>query len=470
LNNKRLLFENVFIYGFSNVISKIIPFLFLPIVLFLLDSSSDFAIYTTFITIVGLGTPLVTFGMNDAVFREYFEVEDSEYKKIVLSTSLRFTIFSSFAVFLLFFISSNFISDLFGIDDVRIIYLALLSLIISGFTTILSLPTRLKNERKIFVVMSAIIPLILYGLSLLTLVLGLSYYGLIISSIAANILSLIFYFFINKSHFRFKVFSKEILVKLLKTATPLVPFFLIYWLYNSMDRIMIAQYLSLNDLGIYSVAAKFGSISSILYASFSGGFAHYAYSTIKNDKQVENSSKLFTIVIVFNLVTSVLFYFFAIIFFPLLLPENYLLSTKSSVFLFLSPLLLLAFQISATQFVIQRKSYISLISLLIGLFFNYYFNSLLIPILGIDGASFSTFLSYFVNLLVIYFLASNSKLIIVNIKIVFVIILQFLTAFSLLFFNFSLIGQLINLSTFIIILILFYKDLTKLIRNSPLKF
>jgi O-antigen/teichoic acid export membrane protein len=417
LDKKKLLFENVFIYGFSNVISKIIPFLLLPIVLFLLDSPSYYAIYTTFINIVGLGTPLVTFGMYDAVFREYFETEEIDYRKKVLSTSLRFTIFSSFVVSIIFLLGTDFILFLFGIGDISIIYLALLSLITSGFITILSLPTRLKNDRKTFVVMSAVIPIIFYLVSVFTLLFGLSYFGLIISSIAANIFSLLIYFIINKNYFDFNLYSKEILKKLLTIAISLVPLFIIYWLYNSIDRIMIVQYLGLEELGIYSVAAKFGSISSIIYISFAGGFQHFSFSTMKESNQVSNNTNLLNLI----LFLASFFFAFLILFinylFKIIVPLDYLTAANSALFLFISPLLLLSFQIVSNQFLIVRKTTALLLSLFIGLFANFIFNYFLIPIYGVFGASFSTFLGFFINLIIVIIYAKYKNLLHFTVKL-----------------------------------------------------
>ena len=206
MNKKQLLFENIFIYGLSSVISKIIPFIFLPIVLNLLNSPTAYGIYSSYITIIGFGTPLVVFGMYDAVFREYFEFDDNEYKNKVLSTALRFIIITSVFIILLFIIGSDYIASLFGITDINIIFLALVSIVISGFTTIFSLPTRLKNDRKIFITMSAIIPVILYLISLIMLLYGFSYFGLIIASTLSNLISLVIYFMLNKKYFTIHLF------------------------------------------------------------------------------------------------------------------------------------------------------------------------------------------------------------------------------------------------------------------------
>ena len=443
MNKKQLLLENIFIYGFSSVVSKIIPFIFLPIVLILLNSPTAFGIYSTYITIIGFGTPLVVFGMYDAVFREYFEfVDDHEYKNKVLSTALRFVVFTSILVIFLFIFGSNFIASIFGISDIKIIFFALVSIVISGFTTIFSMPTRLKNDRNTYVIISGIIPVILYILSLFALSYGLSFYGLIFANIASNLITLFIYFILNKKYFFIQLFSINILIKLLQLAIPLVPYFLIYWIYNSMDRIMIVQFLGLEELGIYSVSAKLGSISSILYSSFAGGFAHFAYTTMKDANQINTSSKLFQYSLALNLFISILFYFFVEVFFNLFFPKSYSSGIASSIYLVLSPLLLIGFQISSVQFSIIRKTYIPLISLIIGLVTNLILNFILIPLIGITGASFATFFSYYLNVVIVFIIGISLKLMLLDFK-------SFLFLFLLLIF--SLMNLIFSEASFIII-------------------
>jgi O-antigen/teichoic acid export membrane protein len=451
LNKKQLLFENVFIYGLASVISKIIPFIFLPIVLNLLNSPNAYGIYTTYITLIGFGTPLVVFGMYDAVFREYFEFNDHEYKNKVLSTSLRFIIFTSIFIILLFIIGSNLIASLFGITDIKIIFLALISIVVSGFTSIFSMPTRLKNDRKTFVIMSAIIPILLYIFSLITLFYGLSYYGLIIASLTSNFITLCSYFMLNKKYFKIHLFSKKILSKLLQVAIPLVPLFLIYWIYNSMDRIFIVQLLGLNDLGIYAVAAKFGSISAVLYSSFAGGFQHFSFSTMKESNQVKNNTNLLNLVLYLSSISMSFMILIIDFIYKVLLPIDYIGASTSTVYLFISPLLLLAFQIVANQFLIIRKTYILLLSLFIGLVFNIVLNFILIPTYGVLGASFATFIGFYLNFIFISLFSLKKKLIYISIQLILNSISILVISLLIFFFNDLIIKVLLVILTFLLL-------------------
>ena len=451
MNKKQLLFENLFIYGFSSVVSKLIPFIFLPIVLNLLNSPSAYGIYTTYITIIGFGTPLVIFGMYDAVFREYFEFNDQEYKNKVLSTSLRFIFFTSIIIIFLFVIGSNLIASLFGITDIKIIFLALVSIVISGFSTIFAMPTRLKNDRKTYVIMSAIIPLILYIFSLITLFYGFSYYGLIVASLTSNFITLSTYFILNNKYFNMKLYSKIILTKLLKVAIPLVPLFLIYWIYNSLDRIFILQLLGLNDLGIYAVAAKFGSISAILYSAFAGGFQHFSFSTMNESNQVKNNSNLLNLVLYFSATSMLIMILIIDFLYKIFLPIDYIEASTSTIYLFISPLLLLAFQIIANQFLIIRNTYILLFSLFIGLVFNVVLNFILIPIYGVLGASFATFIGFYLNFIFISLFSVKKKLIYISSQLILNSISILVISLVIFFFNELIIKIILVILTLLLL-------------------
>ena len=50
-------------------------------------------------------------------------------------------------------------------------------------------------------------------------------------------------------------------------AIPLFPNFLIYWIFNSSDKVMITNLIGIGAAGIYSVGSKLGQVS-IFYIMF----------------------------------------------------------------------------------------------------------------------------------------------------------------------------------------------------------
>ena len=67
-------------------------------------------------------------------------------------------------------------------------------------------------------------------------------------------------------------FDREKLAMLLKIGLPLLPNFLIYWVYNSSDKWMITKILDAEETGTYAVASRIGHISNLIYKG-----DHYSY-------------------------------------------------------------------------------------------------------------------------------------------------------------------------------------------------
>ena len=112
----KLFLENFLIYGFSGILSKIIPLIMVPIVTRLMPDSSYFGISDMQSTLISFGSALAILGMYDAMYRMFFEREEEEYRKEICSTSLGFTFIMSVAVALIMVILKEPLSSLFFKD------------------------------------------------------------------------------------------------------------------------------------------------------------------------------------------------------------------------------------------------------------------------------------------------------------------------------------------------------------------
>ena len=95
MSKAKLFIENFFVYGLSGIISKIIPLIMVPIVTRIMPSTEYFGLSDLSGTIVSFASALAIIGMYDAMFRMFFEKDDEEYKKVVCSTTLFFTLSTS---------------------------------------------------------------------------------------------------------------------------------------------------------------------------------------------------------------------------------------------------------------------------------------------------------------------------------------------------------------------------------------
>lgn len=62
----------------------------------------------------------------------------------------------------------------------------------------------------------------------------------------------------NREWFDPRQFDFTLLKELLAIAIPLLPNFLIYWVFNSCDKVMVTNMIGIGAAGIYSVGSKLG--------------------------------------------------------------------------------------------------------------------------------------------------------------------------------------------------------------------
>ncbi|MGL5099077.1 MAG: lipopolysaccharide biosynthesis protein, partial [Fusobacteriaceae bacterium] len=198
--------------------------------------------------------------------------------------------------------------------------------------------------------------------------------------------------------------------ELFKIGIPLLPTFLIYWIFNSMDRIMINRMIGSTELGIYSVGSKVSSISQLIYTAFAGGWSYFAFSTMKDKDQVELNSKVFEYLGIISFVAYICAQPFIKTVFKFFLTGEYQRGSEVFAYLFLSPLMLMLFQITASQVIVVKKSYLSTLSLTVGAILNVFLNYYLIKYYGIRGAAVSTLFSYIISVVMIMIVCYKYKL------------------------------------------------------------
>lgn len=465
MSRAKLFIENFFAYGFINVLNKIIPLLLLPVITRLLPNSEAFGIFDMFTLIINFGAPLAVMGLYDAMFREYFEKDDQQYKYDVTTTTQRIILFNSIIISIILILFSSFFSNLFfGVSEhSNVIMFASVALLFSANRQPIQAPTRMENKRKVFVVSGLLESGGYYLLSILLINFGFSYYGLIYARIITIIILILFFWIQNKQFFLKGKFDKKIAKELFKIGLPLVPTFLIYWVYNSMDRIMITNFLGTSELGIYAIGAGIAHISHLVYTAFAGGWQYFAFSTMKDEDQVDLISRVFEYLGIISFAFFLLILPFNQLIFNLLFEGDY---TKGSIvfpYLFLSPLLLMLFQTAGNQFLVIKKSYLSTLSLSIGAGLNVLLNYFLIPRIGIVGASMATLIGYVTSVIIVVLITQKMKLFKIKFRFIASSVLVFL---NVIIMQLKLYNIYVTSFVFLVIIILMYLKDIKLLATK----
>lgn len=469
MNKVKLFIDNFLIYGLGGIISKIIPLIMIPIVTRIMPSSEYFGISDLSNTIVQFGSALAIMGMYDAMYRLFFEKDDDYFKKTVCSTTFLFNMGTSLLVFLLMLIFRNTISHYFFSDTkyANVVYLTAIATLVGATNGIISAPTRMQNKRKVFLVTNTLSPLLSYSIAIPLLLRGYYVIALPLAAVISSFTMEVCFAVLNHSWFSFKLFDYSILKQLLIIAVPLLPNFLIYWIFNSCDKIMITNLIGIGAAGVYSVASKLGHASQLIYTAFAGGWQYFAFSTMKEDNQVRTNSLIFEYLGIISFVSTAFISALSYVIFKLLFTDEYLQGYIAAPYLFLAPLLQMLFQVAANQFLVVKKTWPNLFILSSGAIINILINLLFIPRIGIEGAALATLLGYLFSDIICVVVLCKMKLMVLSGKFLGSSALMFVyfCLWRLFFSSNILIGLLFSVFISLIMISIYHSDLKSIIHN-----
>ena len=420
MNKLKLFIENFLVYGLGGIISKIIPLIMVPIVTRLMPSTDYFGLSDLSNTVVSFASAFAVMGMCDAMYRMFFEKEDDEYKKNICSTAFTFTLFTSVVVYLFLIVFKKQIAQYFFSDTkyAYIVYLSAMAALVGTTNSIISAPTRMQNKRKIFLVTNTVSPLLSYAISIPMLLAGYYTIALPLAAVVSGATMELAFWIMNKEWFSLRRFDMNLLKQLLVIAIPLLPNFLIYWVFNSCDKVMITNMIGIGAAGIYSVGSKLGHASQLIYTAFAGGWQFFAFSTMKEDNQVKSNSMIFEYLGIISFAATAFICVLSYPIFQILFTEQYLSGYIVAPYLFLAPLLQMLFQVACNQFIVVKKTWPNMFILSMGAVANIAINYFLIPVLGIEGASLATLMGYFISDVICVIVLCKMKLMVLEKKFI----------------------------------------------------
>ncbi len=470
MNKFKLFIENFIIYGLGGIISKIIPLVMVPIVTRMMPDTSYFGISDLSNTILALCSSLAIMGMYDAMYRMFFEKEDEEYKKDICSTAFIFTIFSSLVIFVAMLLAKDLIARWFLGDSQYsyLVYIVAIAVLVGSTNTIVSAPTRMQNKRKIYLIANAASPILSYMVAIPLLLNGYYIIALPLAGMVAGITMEMAFGVLNRSWFSFRRFNPDYLKQMLLIAVPLLPNFLIYWIFNSSDRLMITNLIGLGASGVYSVGAKLGNASQLIYTAFGGGWLYFAFSTMKDSNQVESNSRIFEYLGVISFVCAAFIFALSQSFYELLFTGEYVAGYIVAPYLFLAPLLQMLFQVACNQFLVVKKTWPNLFILSLGAVVNVFLNLALIPKFGIEGAAVATLIGYVVSDIVAVIVLTRMKLMKLRLKFfgVSLVMVLFMAAWRLVAVDSPLLGTILAVCACFAITLPYLGDVKTLLKRK----
>jgi O-antigen/teichoic acid export membrane protein len=284
------------IYGLGTVIAQLVAFFMLPLYTRYL-TPTDYGVLETIGISNGIIGIVVTVGIARSLSRFYYQSKDQiERDRVLITTYLTYIALALLFLPILLAISTSFAKLMFQSEAYGYYFkISFISLILGGLIDIGLIYLRLLKKSTIFISITIFRLIILVSLNIIFIVclqkgvLGILYSTLIVRILLATVMTSTIWF---KSHFGFSYITCK---ELLKYSLPIIPSRFGSKLVKQSDKYFILYFMSVADMGIYSIALKLGNIiHNLLTIPFNMAYIPRRFEIMNQQDATEIYKKIFT--------------------------------------------------------------------------------------------------------------------------------------------------------------------------------
>lgn len=388
MNQKKKLIKNTIIYAIGNFGTKILSYIMVLVYSYFIEPE-ELGYYDLIITTVAMFQPIIIFQLNDGVYR--FLVDDKEDKKEdILTTGFKVLCVTTgiseiILIGLSFFYKFEY-AIWIGLYLVTLIFYLFFQDVIRGM-----------GKSRLYVAIGIVNSMVMLVAEIIGLiVLKLGVLSLLVSKVIAMFISIfILLAYQNELRCVFKrKFDKDIFKDLISYSAPLVPNTICWWVVNSSDRYIILYFLGTVYNGIYSIANKLPTILTTITGIFYLAWQEAAIKEYDSKNRDKFFSDIFQkyFILLFSLcicaipVTRIVVEIFV--------AESYKGAWKYTGFLYMASVFNALCSFLGIGYQISKETSRSLATTIFAAILNIVVNIMMIKYIGLQAASFSTFISY----------------------------------------------------------------------------
>lgn len=399
MNKYRRLLNNTIVFAIGTFASKLLVLLLTPLYASIL-SPEQYSIADLVMQTSNLLLPIFTVSIANAVMR--FGMDKEEDKAGVFTTGFT-TIAVGFAALLICSPALLLLSG--GVNDY--IHIILVYVLASGLHSLCLQFIRSQGHVKLFAfdgILNTVLTIVFNILFLILFKMHIT--GYLISTVLADACCTLFLFARCKLYrvLKRRSFNKVLARNMLRYSIPLIPTTILWWVTNVFDRYMVKYILGDFANGLYIMAYKIPTILVLVSMVFADA---WQMSAVSEDKRTRC-----------QFFGNVFYSFQSIVFIGasglIMLSQTamHLLTYTNPAYFEgwrYMPILIVATAFNciatfqSTVYIVEKKSVNSMWTSMVGALLNIVLNAILIPTVGVNGASLATFASYFTVFLLRYF-------------------------------------------------------------------
>lgn len=404
--------KNILIYLISNGFRKGVWFLVLPVLVQILppDGIGKIALFDATLLLLA---PLVHLQLGGFIVVNYY-AKPIGYINTLVSNMYWVSLFSCAVISVIIYLTRIPFQNLTGLNLNILLLVPLMGFMLNIHTQNLMIQ-RNKEKPVLFAFLSIAYSMVEIILILVLIKLFLLEWE---GRVYAMAFTLSLFLVISSVHLvkqrllSFKL-DKDVLKRNLKFSLPLMPTVLGLAVLNQADKYFIEHYQGSSELGVYNLGYTIGMVILLISSSVDLVFVPkiYQFLTAKNkiritDKSIVKYSYLYfaslAVLAILIWLAAILCFYFG------LFPKEYRPTLKVIPYIAFGYVFWGITNVLNPYIAIAEKTMYILFSIILGVVINLILNYLLIPDLGLVGAAYSTFISFFIVMLVTAFFSNKS--------------------------------------------------------------
>ena len=388
----RKLFSDALVYTLPSILSRGISFFLLPIYTRIL-STSNYGILDLIVMCGNLVNLTISLEITQGIARFYSDEKNIFKRKSYVSSAFWFST-ACYVFFLV--VSIHFSSQLSNLilkdsNQEILVKLAVIYIFFSGLVYFIQNQLRWELRSKQYAILSILVSFLAAAISVVFVyLLNWQLFGVLFGMVLAHLLGYVYGINALRNSISMRV-DLGLLMEMLRYSAPLVPAGITVFISTYIDRMMLNHFLSLNEVGLYSLGFRLASAVSLVTLGFQKALTPLIYSNYTDEETPQKLAFIFRLFFAISLLLCLTISIFSReILWIVASPQYY---SASKVIIFLVPSILLSgMYIFAPGISLAKKSHFIFWINLVGATLNTFLNWMFIPLFGFVGAAIATFL------------------------------------------------------------------------------
>ncbi|MBF8248376.1 MAG: hypothetical protein HW374_1176 [Bacteroidetes bacterium] len=383
------------IYGLGTVASKFIGLFLLPFFTRAL-SPSEYGVFETLSVLLFLLTTIGTLGLDSAMLRFYYESNDSNYRRSVVSSAFWLATTAGIALTVAGIALSGPLNDILfrGVLEVSLLQVTMLTVAVSIPNTIQLALFQTKREPGKYSWLTLLRFSVMYGVSIWLLLRGDGVMGIMVAQWIAYACSLVLGFVFSRRDLVVGV-SGQLTKPMMIFSAPLIVGSVSAWLLSSSDRFFLVRLSTLEELGLYSLGSRFASIIQLAVLAFQMAWPQFVLSNARETGSEQTQARILTYYLFVGIVLVLVVSLFAPELLFVFATERYSAASAVVLLLCCSSLFYGCYFVFGIVLSVTKRTLSILPVMLPPLVVNIALNTYLVPALGGKGSAIASTSAYF---------------------------------------------------------------------------